>query len=96
MSESNEKLSEADRNRIAQWVDKRAGESKCNVCGHDLWVVGSHLLEGRVYSRTSPTAAEATYPMAFVVCANCHHVRHFMAMGMGLEFFEEDEGDGGA
>jgi hypothetical protein len=94
--EESGKLSESDKRKIVDWLNKMGADSQCSVCDNDLWIVGDHLLHGTIFHGGSIIIGGPVYPQFFVYCDNCYNVRHFLAGP--LELFEdvEKEDEGGS
>lgn len=80
------KLTDEDKKKIESWLNENAETPACPVCGSNLWNMGEYLLRGEAYTTGGFLVGGPSYPMAFIVCDNCGHVRQFMAKKIGLTF----------
>lgn len=89
MPDSEGKLTPSEKSLLATWLNTRAAgpgaNSACPVCGTNNWVLGDHLLNAMVFHPGGAMVIGGpTYPMAFIACSNCQHVRTFMALPIGI------------
>ena len=88
MPKSNGELTPAELDKFRRWLADHTGpqaNSSCPSCGTNNWTIGSHLINALVYHPGGAMVVGGpTYPMAFIACSNCFHVRTFMAIPIGL------------
>lgn len=78
-------LSEADKQKIAQWLTAKGVRGECPNCGRTTGVIADHLLNFHPYTpQAALTIGGATYPAAVLFCSNCGHLRLFSAVMIGV------------
>ncbi len=89
MPDPSGRLSAAEKNRVAQWLQQRGRHHACPVCGHNKYMIADHLIAARIHAEDPRTIAHETYPQVALVCNHCAHVKYFMAVPMGIGFHHE-------
>jgi hypothetical protein len=84
------KLTQGERDKLFAWVNAKGKNHQCPVCLTNKWAFGEHLLHGQIYHGGNMVVGGANYPMAFMVCSNCAHVRTFMAVPIGIADYKEE------
>lgn len=83
------KLSEEDRKKIVDWIRKKTGQPRCNMCGTGQWtVVDAATLPIGFDVHTTRFFYHQGIPQVTIVCNNCGHMVFFNAAVLG---FEPDE-----
>ena len=78
------KLTQDQRNLIAEGLTKKGARHPCPACGMNQWLVGEHLIRADVFSSGGTILGGPSYPLAFVVCQNCFFLRPHLAMPLGV------------
>lgn len=86
MPDDTSALSEEQQEKFVEWLKSKGPHplGECSVCGTNSWTIGTHLLSGTIVSDAGVSVLDQHYPMAYIVCNNCAHVRQFMAVPIGL------------
>ncbi|MFW5679095.1 MAG: hypothetical protein ACOC3D_02425 [Pseudomonadota bacterium] len=84
MPDTTGRLTAEDRQLILNWLKTKGRHHDCPVCGTNKWMIGDHLIAGRVHGLDPKTVAREQYPQVVLVCNNCAHTRYFMAVPLGL------------
>lgn len=92
MPDKNGILTADDKDRAIAWLNDKSFRHECPVCNQNHWSIGEHLINAMPFTGTNLIIGGPSYPMMFVVCNNCAHVRHFMAIPVGL-MSEESGGE---
>ena len=79
MPDRDGRLDQSDHDKVLAWLNDKAVNHDCPVCLENDWTIGDDLVLLTPWSSTG-----AGYPMVFLVCNRCAHVRQFMAWRMGL------------
>jgi hypothetical protein len=98
MPKADGQLTQGEQEKLKRWLETHSGpmaNSACPSCGTNNWTLGSHLINALVYHPGGAMVVGGpTYPMAFIACANCFHVRTFMAIPIGITGDAKEPGDG--
>ncbi|TVQ35314.1 MAG: hypothetical protein EA356_08050 [Geminicoccaceae bacterium] len=84
MPDQTGRLSAEDRKLILNWLQSKGKNHDCPVCSSNKWMIGDHLIAGRIHALDPHAIARENYPQVVLVCTNCAHTRYFMAVPMGL------------
>lgn len=79
------KLTDADRQTIADWIGKKCGSMRCTCCGHGQWEVGpfSTLALGFDLHTTRFHYHDGMASVT-ILCTNCGHMVQFSPAVMGF------------
>lgn len=79
------KLSTEQQQKLLSWLNDKGAPDPCPVCHGSQWEMGGHLLQGVIHTPgVGMTIGGGSYPLAFISCARCAHVRTFLARPIGL------------
>ncbi len=86
MPDKDGKLSEADRQKISNWLNKRwRAQRNCTVCGTNNWSIGEHVVTtARLNNKGQILMSGAAYPYVMVICNYCANTMAFNAPMLGL------------
>lgn len=90
------KLSDEEKQFIADWLDKNWTKSReCPVSGHNSWTIADHLVVPMNYrwheAGGGTLLSGEVYPQAMVICTGCGYSVYFNAVKMEL-FKQAEEG----
>lgn len=88
MSDDSKQLTSKQQELFVDWVNSKAKNHQCPVCGENNWRVGEHIIHALAQE---PLQAGKVYPQVFLSCNNCAFIRYFMAKTIGL--FDMEEGN---
>ncbi len=87
MPETDGKLTLEDREKIRQVFERYKGatDSKCPICGSDIWILGEHVVMP-VSSGANNTIffGGPVYPQVMLVSKECGYTRFFNAVLLGI------------
>jgi len=78
------KLTQEQRNHIAEFLTQKNARHACPACGTNNWLVGEHVIRGELFTAGTTLLGGPAYPLAFVVCQNCFFVRPHLAIPLGV------------
>lgn len=82
-------ISQADRQKIVNWLNAKCGSMRCTCCGVGSWeVVGMATLPIVFDLHTTRFFYSQGIPQISIVCTNCGHMLFFNSAIMG---FKPDE-----
>lgn len=84
MAEGEYKLTQDQRNQIAEFLTGRGANRPCPACGTNHWTVGEHVIRGELFTPEGVFLGGPSYPWVFVVCDNCFFVRPHLAIPLGI------------
>lgn len=88
MADKDKRLTKEQRDTFINWINSKAKNHDCPVCGENDWRVGSQV----IHSMTENYFSTGTvYPQVFLSCNNCAFVRYFMAIQAGVVEKEDNE-----
>lgn len=79
-------LTEKDKKRVLEWVQKKCGSMRCTCCGMGQWELApnsSVVLGFNVH--TTRFHYHEGIPVISIVCANCGHLVLFAAGVLGFK-----------
>ena len=89
MPDKSKKLTSEQREVFVNWINSKAKNHQCPVCGENDWRLGDHVIHALAQE---PLVEGRVYPQVFLSCNNCLFVRHFLAIPMGVvEKVDEEE-----
>lgn len=83
------KLSDADRQKIADWIQSKCGQLRCVCCGTARWtLLDFSTLPIGIDLHTTRFHYHAGLPQVTIACEHCAHLVSFSAAMIG---FKPDE-----
>jgi hypothetical protein len=76
-------LSPDERQQLIEWLNSKAGELRCQICGRNDWTLGNELT-ALVAMEGSNLNLGRQVPVVALVCSNCYHVLLFAGVPLGL------------
>jgi hypothetical protein len=82
-------LSEADRQKILDWITQKCGKMRCTCCGNGQWtIIGAATLPIGFDLHTTRFFYSEGIPQISIACNNCGHMLFFNS---GIIGFRPDE-----
>lgn len=90
---NNNKPSSELQQKAIKFLETKWQENKrkCEVCGHEHWVIQHHLVTPIILENNSLQLGGISYPQIMAICSNCTNTKYFNATLMGL-MSKEDGG----
>ncbi|WP_069132499.1 hypothetical protein [Rhodohalobacter halophilus] len=70
--------------RVQNWLNERAPNSTCTMCGSKKWIIGDILAPTVTFHGKSVDISGDSRPMVQVICGKCAKVNLFDASMIGL------------
>ena len=81
MEEKQPQLTQAQKQRVIDWLKRKNVTDICPACGGKSWFIGDH----QVMVHQFPKDYLSPYTMVPVMCNNCGYVMLFTSKMMGLD-----------
>ena len=82
-------LTEADKNKVTNWLNSKCGQMRCVCCGNGKWqLIDMATLPIGIDLHTTRFFYHAGVPQVCIACEHCAHMVYFNAAIMG---FKADE-----
>ena len=95
MAEDTRKLTQEERDQIAQWIRKAMGDAAkmpCPVCKNDKWTVAEHLVVMPVISpEGTGSLSGISYPHSPIICQICGFTYFINSVRAGVSKQREDD-----
>jgi hypothetical protein len=79
-------LSQADRDKIADWLNQKCGQMRCTCCGYGRWeIVPMATLPIVIDLHSTRFFYSQGVPQIGVLCANCGHTLFFNPGVIGIK-----------
>ena len=93
MPDKDAKLTEEEKKDAIDWIEHRAPNLTCTVCGQKHFTIGEHAVSTLIHGGKGFILGGSAYPQIMVICTNCGHTIHFNAVLMGIFKREETKGE---
>lgn len=70
--------------KFEAYEDEKDGDLECEVCGHIVWSLNSHLLMALGDSSGGILGARIKTPLVNYICTNCGNMKFFSAAAWGV------------
>jgi len=69
---------------VQNWLQNRAPNSSCSVCGKSKWIIGDIIAPTVTFQGKDIDISGDSHPMVQIICGNCAKVELFDAGMIGL------------